>query len=91
MRPSPAGWTSAPLSGGSIPASITPSSAYKPPGMIDGMLHALIYTVRGENVRAISLRKANQGRKTPMPNDPENHVVEAISSLDDSVLIADRM
>ncbi|MEP0321525.1 BrnT family toxin [Bauldia litoralis] len=28
-------------------------------GMIDGRIHALIFTMRGEAVRVISLRKAN--------------------------------
>ena len=28
-------------------------------GMIDGRLHSLVFTMRGETMRAISLRKAN--------------------------------
>lgn len=29
-------------------------------GLIDNRLHVLIYTIRGENIRLISLRKANK-------------------------------
>jgi uncharacterized DUF497 family protein len=32
-------------------------------GLIEGRLHVLIYTMRGENIRLISLRKANKREK----------------------------
>ncbi len=32
-------------------------------GLIDSRLHVLIYTMRGENIRLISLRKANKREK----------------------------
>lgn len=32
-------------------------------GFIDNRLHVLIYTMRGENIRLISLRKANKREK----------------------------
>jgi hypothetical protein len=32
-------------------------------GFIDSRLHVLIYTMRGENIRLISLRKANKREK----------------------------
>jgi uncharacterized DUF497 family protein len=33
-------------------------------GLIDGVLHVLIYTLRGDRLRVISLRKANRRERT---------------------------